>query len=322
MLASLSKGVLTPNLKKRLRDGSFNDKLGIQPDTKRRPPAPLDEPDDEMKDTLIDLPGMVGDISSGISSAFDFITSSLTRGDDKYTPIIQPTPEPAHVTPQQPTTPPNAAVEESVDTVPIPVVTPPLPYEATPASADQSIPSASSTPPSDPAPNIGLPPRRDYVLPPDKYDTNFRIDYSRFETTRPRDFDVSEYMSLFSSGLAQGAISGIVGHHLGFGTQSLFGIYNTFENVLRSNSRTDALKAGRMLGERARLPFSSPENAISHVASISVSQNRISPDVTEILAPQGSNHQGTSVQSPQDNVALLRNDFLNYYTHASAPYAV
>ena len=158
-----------------------------------------------------------------------------------------------------------------------------------------------------------------------QYDYNPRIDYSRFETTRPRDFDVSEYMSNFGGGLAQGAVSGIVGHYL-LGGNSLFGVYNNFESFLHSNSQADALRNGRIIGEKLRFSFgagqSPPENAINHVASVSISSNRVSPDVTQILAPLDSSHQGASGQPSQNNVDLLRNDFLSYYSHASAPFAI
>jgi hypothetical protein len=145
------------------------------------------------------------------------------------------------------------------------------------------------------------------------------IDYSRFETTRPRDFDASEYLSNFSTGLAQGAISGIIGQHL-LGGNNLFGVYNTFESILRSNSQTDATRNGRLVGERLRLPFASmsPESAINHVASVTISSNKISPDVTAILAPQDS----PQTEQPQNNVALLQTDFQSYYRHASSPFAV
>ena len=134
--------------------------------------------------------------------------------------------------------------------------------------------------------------------------------------------DVSEYMSNFGGGLAQGAVSGIVGHYL-LGGNGLFGVYNNFESFLKSNSQADALRNGRIIGEKLRFSFgAAPENAINHVASVSISSNRVSPDVTQILAPLDSSHQGASGQPSQNNVDLLRNDFLSYYSHASAPFEI
>ena len=341
-LADLKTGALTPNVKKRLRDGVFNDRLGIKPTTP--PHAPLKEPRDDMEGTLIDLPGMASDFSSGISQAMNLLKNVFVDSSDtKFTPILPiekdtttptPTPTTPIPTPPIPTTPTTTTTPPQIEPatqlpfygghvpVPTPTTSTQRPSTQTPTGEQtftHQVESQSAQPPQ----ANSLPPRRDDMRQIPSYDFNPGIDFSRFESTRPRDFDVSEYMSNFGAGLAQGAVSGIIGQNL-LGGSSLFGVYNTFENILRSNSQADALRNGRLLGEKARFSFAaaSPENAINHVSSVSISSNRISPDVTAILAPQDSRHQSPSGQSPQNNVDLLRTDFVNHFQHASAPFAV
>ena len=90
-LATLKNGSLSANLTRRFRDGDFNIKLGIKPETP--PPGalpPLKEPKDDFEGSPFDLQGSTFDISSGISHAMDLLKKTMSFGesDTKYTPIL------------------------------------------------------------------------------------------------------------------------------------------------------------------------------------------------------------------------------------------
>ena len=138
-----------------MRDGSFNERLGIEPETPHRAPAPLVEPRDGMENTLIDLPGMTNDISAGLSSAIDFISNTLSFGDDRYTPIIPPTPHsptPTHNPTQQTTPPPNSDVKVPPESTPnIPTATQLPFYGGTVSDATQPLPTETPCTPCTPS---------------------------------------------------------------------------------------------------------------------------------------------------------------------------